>query len=166
MRDTEAELVEVGRPAVDGDNVTIDLRGTGGDGEEVVNLEDFIYEVGSGRVAPELDVELRGAKVGDILAFTATRPGSPEVAFRVLVKDVKEKRLPDLTDEWAAESSEFSTVAELREDLGPAHRHGQGTAGPLRQAGERPDRAGRTGRRRPRCPTSWSKRRSANGCTT
>jgi trigger factor len=118
MRDTEAELVEVGRPAVDGDNVTIDLRGTGGDGEEVVNLEDFMYEVGSGRVAPELDVELRGAKVGDILAFTATRPGSPEVAFRVLVKDVKEKRLPHLTDEWAAESSEFSTVAELREDLG------------------------------------------------
>ena len=35
----------------------------------------------------------------------------------MLVKDVKEKKLPALTDEWAAESSEFSTVVELRDDL-------------------------------------------------
>ena len=39
------------------------------------------------------------------------------MAFRVLVKDVKEKKLPDLTDEWAAESSEFETVDALRDDL-------------------------------------------------
>ena len=36
MRETEAELVEVSRPAVDGDNVTIDLHGDDGDGHEVV----------------------------------------------------------------------------------------------------------------------------------
>jgi trigger factor len=117
LRETEAELVEVSRPAVDGDNVTVDLHGTGEGDQEVVNLEDFLYEVGSGRVAPELDEQLRGAKVGDVLAFGATPAGATEVAFRVLVKDVKEKKLPELTDEWAAESSEFSTVAELRDDL-------------------------------------------------
>lgn len=117
LREAEAELVEVGRPAVDGDNVTIDLHGTGKGDEEVVNVEDYLYEVGSGRVAPELDVQLRGAKVGDVLAFSATPPGATEVAFRVLVKEVKEKKLPELTDEWAAESSELSTVAELRDDL-------------------------------------------------
>lgn len=125
LRETEAELVEVGRPAQDGDNVTIDVHGTDTKGEEVVNVDDFLYEVGSGRVVPELDQELRGSKVGDILAFRATTPGDQssgegagqEISFRVLVKDVKEKRLPALTDEWAAESSEFSTVEELREDL-------------------------------------------------
>jgi trigger factor len=57
------------------------------------------------------------------LAFHAALPGDgpeavpTELSFRVLVKDVKEKRLPDPTDDWAAESSEFSTLGELRDDL-------------------------------------------------
>ena len=117
LRDTEAELVTVDRPARDGDNVTVDLHGTDEGGTEVVNLEDFLYEVGSGRVASEFDAELRGAKVGDVLAFSASPEGGGTVTFRALVKEVKEKQLPELTDEWAAESSEFSTVDELREDL-------------------------------------------------
>lgn len=117
MRETDAELVEVARPAADGDNVTIDLVGNGGDGAEAMNVSDYLYEVGSGGVVDGLDGQLRGAKVGDVLAFSATTGGSGEVAFRVLVKEVKEKKLPALSDEWAAESSEFSTVDELRADL-------------------------------------------------
>ena len=35
----------------------------------------------------------------------------------MLVKEVKVKKLPEVTDEWAAESSEFETVAELRADI-------------------------------------------------
>ena len=118
MRETEAELVAVDRPAIDGDHVTIDVHGNDPSGEEVVAADDFLYEVGSGTVVPELDAELRGAKVGDVLAFSAPVPGADrQVAFRVLVKDVKEKKLPEATDEWAAESSEHATLAELREDL-------------------------------------------------
>lgn len=118
VRETDAELVEVRRPAIDGDYVTIDLHGTAAGGEKATDLEDFLYEVGTGRVVPELDAQLRGAKVGDVLAFEATPPESAgAVSFRVLVKEVKEKKLPDLTDEWAAESSEFATVAELRDDV-------------------------------------------------
>jgi trigger factor len=115
LRETDAELVEVGRPAVDGDHVTIDIHGDGG---EAVDLTDYLYEVGSGTVAPELDAKLRGAKVGDVLAIEATPAGAPgPVALRVLVKEIKEKKLPALTDEWVAESSEFSTVSELRDDM-------------------------------------------------
>ncbi len=117
LRETDAELVEVGRPAIDRDHVTIDLVGTGADGSEAVNVSDYLYEVGSGRVVEALDDQLRGAKVGDVLSFSAPAGDAGEVAFRVLVKDVKEKKLPALTDEWAAESSEFSTVVELRDDL-------------------------------------------------
>ncbi len=120
MRDTEAELVEVSRAARDGDYVTVDLHGTVAGDEEVVAQDDYLYEVGSGRVVPELDEQVRGAKVGDVLAFSASaasQSDAPEISFRVLVKDVKEKKLPDVTDEWAAEASEFTTVAELREDL-------------------------------------------------
>jgi len=121
MRDTEAELVEVDRPATDGDHVTINIHGTFADGSEALGADDLLYEVGSARVTPELDVALRGAKVGDMLSFTAdavSGPGEPKaVSFRVLVKEVKEKRLPELTDAWAAESSEHATVDELRQEI-------------------------------------------------
>jgi trigger factor len=118
MRETDAELVEVSRPAAEGDNVTINLRGVDGDGHEVVNVEDYLYEVGSGRVVPELDTQLVGAKVGDALSFEVASPdGAATLTFTVLVKEVKDKVLPALTDEWAAESSEFETVAALRADL-------------------------------------------------
>jgi trigger factor len=119
LRENDAVLDAVERPAIDGDLVTIDLHGADATGAEVVGVDDYLYEVGSGSVVPELDGELHGAKAGAILAFDAANPNDPEarIAFRVLVKEVKVKKLPEETDEWAAESSEFSTVAELRADV-------------------------------------------------
>jgi trigger factor len=119
LRENDAELEAVGRPAVDGDLVTIDLHGNDAGGAEVVGVDDYLYEVGSATITPELDPELRGSKAGDILAFRAPVPDQEdeEVSFRVLVKEVKVKKLPEPTDEWAAESSEFATVAELRADI-------------------------------------------------
>lgn len=118
LRGNFGELVPVDRPAKKGDHVTIDLQAFQG-GEPVGGLttDDFLYEVGSGTVLPELDARLDGAKVGDILGFDAEVPGTGDTNFRVLVKDVKEKTLPELTDEWASEASEFDTVAELRADI-------------------------------------------------
>jgi trigger factor len=119
LRENDAELDVVERPAIDGDLVTIDLHGTDASGAEVVGVDDYLYEVGSGTVVPELDAELHGAKAGAIVAFDSANPQSPEeqIAFRVLVKEVKVKKLPAETDEWAAESSEFETMAELRADI-------------------------------------------------
>ena len=119
LRENDAELEVVGRPAIDGDLVTIDLHGNDDSGAEVVGIDDYLYEVGSATVTRELDEELRGAKSGDIVAFTSPAPGDGDevVSFRVLVKEVKVKRLPEPTNEWAAESSEFATVAELRADI-------------------------------------------------
>jgi trigger factor len=119
LRENDAELQVVDRPAIDGDLVTIDLHGTDATGAEVVGVDDYLYEVGTGSVVPELDSELHGAKAGAILAFDAANPNEPDatIAFRVLVKEVKVKKLPETTDEWAAESSEFATLAELRADI-------------------------------------------------
>ncbi|MGA3148419.1 MAG: trigger factor [Acidimicrobiales bacterium] len=123
LRSTSGELVEVARPAKDGDQVTIDIHGTRvgapvpGDDSDL-DAEDYLYEVGSGGVVPELDEQLRGAKVGDIFVFDANPgAGSESISFRVLVKDVKELILPDPTDEWAAEASEFDTIEQLRSDI-------------------------------------------------
>jgi trigger factor len=122
LRDQNGELQAVDRPARERDHVTMNISGSR-DGEPAPGLtaDDYLYEVGSGSIAPELDAKLQGAKVGDVLEFSATLPGTADdagpVHFRVLVKDVKEKILPEVDDEFANEVSEFDTVDELRADL-------------------------------------------------
>ncbi len=119
LREQFGELQTVSRPASDGDFVLIDLKGYRHSEQiEGLTADDFLYELGSASVVPELDAELRGAKPGDILKFTASVPGQEEeVGFQVLVKEVKEKILPDVTDEWAGDASEFDTLEELRNDI-------------------------------------------------
>ncbi|HEY2427326.1 MAG TPA: hypothetical protein VGI06_00235, partial [Acidimicrobiales bacterium] len=58
----------------------------------------------------------QGARAGDIIKFTTEVSPERSMSFQVLVKAVRAQVLPDLTDEWAAEETEFDTVAELRED--------------------------------------------------
>jgi trigger factor len=120
LRQQYGELSAVERPAKDGDHVTITINGSR-DGEPLPGLQadDYLYEVGAGSIADELDENLRGAKVGDILSFDAQPQDADEapVQFRVIVKDIKEKVLPDVTDEWANDVSEFETVDELRADI-------------------------------------------------
>lgn len=121
LRAQFGELSTVERSAADGDHVTIDISGTH-DGEDVPGLtaDDYVYEVGSGAVVEEIDHNLRGANVGDILEFGADHPDADtdgELDFRVLVKEVQEKVLPELNDDFATQASEFDTLAELTADV-------------------------------------------------
>src|SRR3954452_4191957 len=104
LRNSFAELNTVQRPARDGDHLTIDLNGTRhGEPVEGLSATGFLYELGSGSVIPELDQQLQGTNAGDILKFNAPVPGQDEEAtLQVLVKEVKEKILPEVTDEWAS----------------------------------------------------------------
>ena len=117
MRDNDGELVAVERAILSGDYVTLDLTGTDEEGETVAQADDYLYQVGSGTILPELDDALPGARPGQDLTVTGTPEGGTPVTFAVTIKDAKEKVLPEVTDEWAAEASEFATVAELRADL-------------------------------------------------
>ena len=118
MRQVQATFADVDRPAHDDDAVTIDITGTlDGETQEGLTADDYSYTVGSGAVTAEVDEQLRGAKAGDILEFEATHPDPDEergLRFRVLVKQVRERVLPDADDEWASENSEFDTIDELR----------------------------------------------------
>ena len=124
LRERSAELTDSDVPLTDGDYATIDIRGSI-DGEEVEGLvvSDFLYEVGSGNVVPSLDAQLHGTSPGAILEFTDELPqrfedlGGKEAKFRVIVKEAKKKVLPEATDEWVSEASEFETLAELRADI-------------------------------------------------
>ena len=121
LRERFADLTDSDFPLVDDAYATVDIAGTI-DGEAVdgLTVSDFLYRVGSGMVVDELDDQLRGTKPGAILEFEATLPERfSELAgnvakFRVIVKEAKQKVLPELTDEWASEASEFETVEELR----------------------------------------------------
>ena len=120
LRERFGTLEEVDRPVLTGDHLTLDVAGAR-DGEPLEGLvaEDYLYEVGSGTIVPEMDENLAGTKAGDVIEFTADHPDPDEdpIDFTVTVKEVKERVLPEADDAWAAEASEFETLEELRADL-------------------------------------------------
>jgi trigger factor len=121
MRDLDSTLEPVDRPVEEGDTVTIDIAGTlDGEPQPGLTADEYSYTVGSGAITPEVDEQLIGAEAGAALTFSATHPDPDEereLQFELTVKDVKAKVLPELTDQWASEASEFETVAELRASL-------------------------------------------------
>jgi trigger factor len=124
LRERFAELETVGRPARSGDYAVIDVRATVHDQEVPEGTKpDYLYAIGSGELGAKLDAELEGKRAGDILAFNDTLgPGAgeragQEVAFRVLVKEIKGKKLPPADDEFAKVASEFDTLDELRQSI-------------------------------------------------
>src|SRR5207248_661507 len=118
LRSQFGELQPVSRPARTGDFLTVSITATtAGMDDPIYETEDELYELGSATIVPEVDEELQGAKAGDILKFTAKLNEDRTASFTVMVKENKEKVLPDVTDEWASEASEFDTIDELRADL-------------------------------------------------
>jgi trigger factor len=126
LREGFAKLNPVDRAAKEGDVVLIDYEGKiDGEPFEGGAARDYLLELGEGRVLPELEQALGGAKAGDERQATVNFPDdypAEEVAgkqaeFDVKVKEVREKELPELTDDFAAEASEFDTLAELRDHI-------------------------------------------------
>ncbi len=124
VRSQYAELEDVSRPAQEGDFVMIDLGATkDGVAVDEASATDLLYEVGSRSFIPGLDEPLLGSSAGDIKQIETQLPdgfgdhGGEMVQLRILVKGVRARRLPELSDEWVAEVSEFETVEELRDQL-------------------------------------------------
>ncbi len=120
LRGQYGELSDVERQAGDGDYVTIDLRGSR-DGEVVDGLEaeGYSYLIGSGAVVAAFDEQLLGVSAGEEVKFTAAHPDPSDeetVDYEITVGAVQERVLPDLTDEWVADATEFEGVAEFRND--------------------------------------------------
>jgi len=126
LRERSAHLHTVKRPAKDGDFLTIDFEGTV-DGEPFSGGEgrDQLVELGSGNLIPGFEEGLVGASAGEERVVDATFPedyAAKHVAgkaaqFKIAVKDVKHKHLPDLDDEFASDAAGFDTLEELRENI-------------------------------------------------
>ena len=137
LRERFATLIDVARPAADGDFVVMDLKATR-DGEPVEGAEvsGMSYRVGRGGMLDGLDEALVGMAAGDEKVFSSQLVGGDLVGegvdVAVSVSQVQEQELPDLDDEFAQMASEFDTVGELtddvRERLGRGHRLEQAAA--------------------------------------
>jgi trigger factor len=117
LRNRFADLEDSPNPLIDGDYASIDIKGSvDGEAVDALSATDFLYEVGSGNVVPALDHQLHGAGPGSILQFSDQLPerfgerAGQQVSFQVLVKEAKRKVLPELTDDWVSEVSEFDTA--------------------------------------------------------
>lgn len=126
MRESLASLETVERAAAEGDFVVMDFVGSV-DGEpfEGGEARGFLLELGSGRLIEGFETQLEGAAADDERTVEVTFPedyqaehlANKDASFAVTVKEVKEKRLPELDDEFAVEAGGFDSLDELREDI-------------------------------------------------
>jgi trigger factor len=126
LRDGFAKLEPVDRAAADGDALLIDFEGfQDGNAFEGGTATDYLLEIGSGRFIEGFEEQLTGASAGDERKVEVTFPddyqaeqlAGEDAVFEVKVKEVREKVLPELDDDFASDASEFDTLAELREDI-------------------------------------------------
>jgi trigger factor len=128
LRKTHARLEppDPPRPADKGDVITVDFT-LAVDGVELKEAagQDVQLELGSGQLLPELDAALMGKGVDHEMDVTAVLPQGhprPELRsksslFHVKVKDLKQRVLPALDDEFAKDVGSFQTLVELRADV-------------------------------------------------
>ena len=120
------EITIEDRAVKDGDILTIDYSGSvDGVKFEGGTAEDQTLVIGSGAFIPGFEEQLVGKNLNATADITVTFPEeyhAPDLAgkdavFTVTVKAIKEKELPELDDEFAAEVSEFDTLDEYKADV-------------------------------------------------
>jgi trigger factor len=113
LRSSVAELVPIeDRPVVQGDTLVVDLVGDEGEAHR-----DYVVELGQGRLLDELEEGLVGMSIGETKTIEAELADGSTTAIEATVKEIKEKVLPPLDDDLARSTSEFETLAELREEI-------------------------------------------------
>ena len=126
-RERNARSVSVTDRAVkDGDQTVIDFEGfKDGVAFEGGKGENYPLTIGSGQFIPGFEDQLIGKNIGEDVEVNVTFPenyqaeelaGQPAL-FKVVIKEIKEKQLPELDDEFAAEVSEFDTLDEYKADV-------------------------------------------------
>jgi trigger factor len=126
LREIYAEYAPVERLAGTGDRVIIDFLPVSGSADpEKAKGENYPIDLGAPQVLPEFNQGLTGTRPGDVREisvsyqpdYQARELAGQTVVFRATVKEVREKKLPALDDEFAKKVSEYQTVTELRERI-------------------------------------------------
>lgn len=126
-QDKNARMIDIDDRAVKkGDFTVIDFEGfVDGVPFEGGKATDHSLEIGSGQFIPGFEDQLIGAKIGEEKEINVTFPeeyhaeelkGKPAV-FKVTVKSIQQKELPELNDDFAKDVSEFDTFDEYKQDV-------------------------------------------------
>ena len=126
-RESNARTISIEDRAVkDGDMTVLDFEGfVDGVAFEGGKGENYPLTIGSNTFIPGFEEQLIGAELNKETEVNVTFPEdyqAPELAgkpavFKCTIKEIKEKQLPELDDEFASEVSEFDTLAEYKEDV-------------------------------------------------
>ena len=126
MRDRAASFVPVeGRVIADGDYAQLKLKGIPAGGGEPLEAESVLCHVGGEETMEPFNQNLRGANTGDHKNFDVTYPSDyPDAklqgktyTYAVEILGIKEKKRPELTDEFAKDVSDAQTLEELRKKM-------------------------------------------------
>ena len=127
VQEQNARLLTVeDRPVADGDQTVIDFEGfVDGKGFEGGKAEDYPLTIGSHSFIDTFEEQLIGKKTGEECEVNVTFPAEYHVeelknkpaVFKVKVKEIQRKELPEANDEFASEVSDFDTMEEYKKDL-------------------------------------------------
>ena len=127
VQEQNSRLVSVADRAVaDGDQTVIDFEGfVDGKAFEGGKAEDYTLVIGSHSFIDTFEDQLIGKNIGEDVEVNVTFPAEYHAAelagkpatFKVKIKEIKMKELPELNDEFASEVSEFETLDAYKEDI-------------------------------------------------
>jgi len=132
MQENMAQLIPADDSCIidNGHSVSVDYTfSVDGFPEESSVAEDAIVEVGANRLIPGFEEQLVGMKIGETKEFSLVLPDgyrNSEAAgkqglFKVSVKEIKRKELPELNDEFAQQFGDYDTIADLRAKMVEYH---------------------------------------------
>jgi len=125
MRENMAQLIPVdeGCAIENGYSVSLDYSfSVEGFPEENASVEESVIELGSNELIPGFEEQLIGMSAGETKEFSLplpdgyrnTQASGKQGAFKITIKDIKRKELPELDDEFAQQFGEYDTMEELR----------------------------------------------------
>lgn len=123
LRDQQAEFVNIDpRPAADGDHVLIDIVSVAGVDGEPVASENMPIEVGNAETLAEYSEALRGMEPGQEKEVVVSYPedygherlSGKTVTFKLTLKQIRRKELPEANDEFAKDMGDFQTLDDLK----------------------------------------------------
>ena len=115
-----ADVTKVERPSKTSDYLLVNISGMENGKElEDFSYQDYLYELGSNSLTPSMDKKLEGVSTGAIIKFNDDIPSieKSNIEITVLVKEIKEKVMPELTDDWVSSMTEFDSVTEMNDEL-------------------------------------------------
>jgi trigger factor len=126
LRNRKAEFInEDPRPLHDGDYALVSLETIGGVEGEPIRNESMSLHLGDQEGLPEFTENLRGMSPDETKEFSVHYPedygqeklAGKDVTFRVTVRSVRRRELPELNDEFARDLGDYQSLEELRDAI-------------------------------------------------